>query len=166
MACRCSWQNNRIKEQKWKAFILATKIYVKSPNIYIEERERILIKWQKTVQLLQRRKFIRRIDSVLELDISLFSMLYWFSILIYGGICIGAKSNQMMCNIRQPATVIISSRKVLNMCQVYCITAYYIFKLWSSGKGKGKGWTQEGHWKVIYGWWMVDGGIPFPDALH
>ena len=24
-------------------------------------------------------------------------------------------------------------------------------QLWSSGKGKGKGWTQEGHWKVIYG---------------
>ena len=38
--------------------------------------------------------------------------------------------------------------------------------LWSSGKGKGKGWTQDGHSKVIYGWWMVDGGIPFPDALR
>ena len=38
--------------------------------------------------------------------------------------------------------------------------------LWSSGKGKGKGWTQEGHSNVIYGWWMVDGGYPFPDALH
>ena len=38
--------------------------------------------------------------------------------------------------------------------------------LWSSGKGKGKGSTQEGHSKVIYGWWMVDGGYPFPDALH
>ena len=22
------------------------------------------------------------------------------------------------------------------------------------------------HSKVIYGWWMVDGGYPFPDALH
>ena len=36
--------------------------------------------------------------------------------------------------------------------------------LWSSGKGKGMGSTQEGHWKVIYRWWMVDGGwwISFP----
>ena len=37
--------------------------------------------------------------------------------------------------------------------------------LWSSGKGKGKGSTQEGHSKVIYKWLMVDGGYPFPDAL-
>ena len=22
------------------------------------------------------------------------------------------------------------------------------------------------HSQVIYGWWMVDGGYPFPDALH
>ena len=31
---------------------------------------------------------------------------------------------------------------------------------------EGQGVDQEGHSKVIYGWWMVDGGIPFPDALH
>ena len=36
----------------------------------------------------------------------------------------------------------------------------------AQGKGQGKGWNQEGHSKVIYGWWMVDGGYPFPDALH
>ena len=31
------------------------------------------------------------------------------------------------------------------------------------GQGR-KGWTQEGHSKVIYGWWMVNGGwwISFP----
>ena len=40
------------------------------------------------------------------------------------------------------------------------------FILWSSGKGKGKGSTQEGHSKVIYRLKMVDGGYPFPDALH
>ena len=48
---------------------------------------------------------------------------------------------------------------IINNQSIYSI-------LWSSGKGKGKGWTQEGHSKVIYGWWMVDGGYPFPDALH
>ena len=53
-----------------------------------------------------------------------------------------------------------------NCFHFHVSTKYIIFLLWSSGKGKGKGWTQEGHWKVIYGWWMVDGGIPFPDALH
>ena len=29
-------------------------------------------------------------------------------------------------------------------------------KLWSSGKGKGKESTQEGHSKVIWRWWMVN----------
>ena len=33
-------------------------------------------------------------------------------------------------------------------------------------KGKGKELTQEGHSKVIYRLQMVDGGYPFPDALH
>ena len=39
----------------------------------------------------------------------------------------------------------------------------------AQGKGRARGgWTQEGHSKVIYGWWMVDGGwwYPFPRALH
>ena len=35
----------------------------------------------------------------------------------------------------------------------------------AQGKGRARG-TQEGHSKVIYRWWMVDGGYPFPDALH
>ena len=34
----------------------------------------------------------------------------------------------------------------------------------AQGKGRAKGGPSG--WKVIYGWWMVDGGIPFPDALH
>ena len=76
-----------------------------------------------------------------------------------------------------PASTLASTQVLCSKHQIFLLSMhlfsyfpskYFFFKifLWSSGKGKGKGWTQEGYWKVIYGWWMVDGGIPFPDALH
>ena len=38
----------------------------------------------------------------------------------------------------------------------------------AQGKGRAKGRPREVTQRsfIVYRWWMVDGGYPFPDALH
>ena len=45
--------------------------------------------------------------------------------------------------------------------------SFYIFYYCEAqGKGRAKGRPRKVTQKVIYRWWMVNGGYPFPDALH
>ena len=38
--------------------------------------------------------------------------------------------------------------------------------LWGEAQGKGRPKGRPRKVTQIYRWWMVDGGYPFPDALH
>ena len=69
----------------------------------------------------------------------------------------------------------ITMKLILNMIFCLIIKIYTNFNMinksiknvnkrtYCEAQGKGRA---KGHSKVIYRWWMVDGGYPFPDALH
>ena len=79
----------------------------------------------------------------------------------------------MLCMNSVPNIILLIEMHILFIMIFYSLGPLRIVifligdQLRRSGKGKGKGSTQEGHLKVIYidgGWW--NGGYPFPDALH
>ena len=72
---------------------------------------------------------------------------------IISGLCLMWEDN----NKRDHQTTKVVRYLWGNMCFDWSFLCWATVK-WSSGKGKGKGSTLEGHSKVIYRWWMVDGG--------